>query len=374
MDPVPPLSDAASQAAVEASPDSYPMEYVKKIILDLTTYLIDTQASTALFGKQLTPDSYSVSLQTLSTRLQDGHLAPSPLPAHSSEATKVKALSNRRTNKRAENRPLEDFEDLYYAVLAKIQELYQLLSLRLKNGFNSLQEPLCTGGPTIGELTAAISSYWDVLNEPPFVKALDNAIRRSRVKHLHQEIIAQVSAEEITQQNADELLADLYDPGEYDGICGLAWIGGWAPSMIGAWLEEKYRVVLKVEKEAELKKKRDEKRRSKMAKLAEKKAVAEKHTAERQKVEMRREAERMEKARQRQIEFEEKERQKRMDLEWEMKTKRVQQYSDYLRGRASQDAIWLVQNCIDASTRYTSYGRPVQEMDGKDVEMSYGDC
>ena len=45
------------------------------------------------------------------------------------------------------------------------------------------------------------------------------------------------------------MLGELYMQAESDEIEGLAWIHGWHPNMINAWLEEKYRITFEIEKE-----------------------------------------------------------------------------------------------------------------------------
>jgi hypothetical protein len=97
-----------------------------------------------------------------------------------------------RTAKNAAHRPLEDFEDLYYAVLARMQDIHHILNARLGSGFSTVTDLVHTDGPSIADLYVSLAQHWNVLNHTAFVKAIDSAVRRSRVKCLHQEIIAQV--------------------------------------------------------------------------------------------------------------------------------------------------------------------------------------
>jgi hypothetical protein len=288
---------------------------------------------------------------------------------------------NQRTTKSATNRPLEDFEDLYYAIISRILDIHQMLNARLGSGFNRLTDIVFPDGPTIAALHESLSQYWDVLNTAQYVKAIDEAVRRSRVKHLHQEILLQVQHDDITQADADELLADLYDPNEYDGVQGLAWIGGWAPSMIGAWLEEKYRIVLNVEREAEQIKTKDAGRRSRMVKKSRLSIGA---RSRKQSLQIFGNTPGDDKSNghmplqthpqpcQLQETLQRCELQEQLDhaLEWQIKAQRVEQYSQYLRNVASQKARHMVQSTIVRSDPYLG---TIDGVDGvvnsEDVEM-----
>jgi hypothetical protein len=259
------LSPAASLAAIEACEDNkYSIKHVKNVLLRICANLLTLDTKSTLWN---TPPAnpYAVSLATLHDRLHAGK--PSPMP-HIPRATasRHEAATPLRTSKHALNRPLEDFEYLYYAMLAKIQEICHILTLRVNNGFTSSTSPIFDNGPTLCETHARLQEYWVALNEPEFVKVLDSAVRRARVKGLHAEVLGQLRRGEISQSDSRELVEDLYTSGE-DEVPGLAWIGGWAPSMIGAWLEEKFRIMFKAEreqKEADEKKRRDHAQKRKM--------------------------------------------------------------------------------------------------------------
>lgn len=269
--PITHLLDALSPEAAEGTAPASSNE-VKKALLDMASDLLATQAKSSIFATpNTTPDPYRPSLQTLYARLETGALAPSPLKALAKEASRVKDGVGKKTGKPPLRRPLEDFEDVYYAMLAMVQDMHQTLSTRLSSGFNAPSDPLFENGITIASFHAWLLEQWEILNDARLAKALDNAIRRSRVKHLHQELIAQVELGALTEADADELLADLYDPNEYETVAGLAWLGAWSPAMISAWLEEKYRIILKLEKEAAIKKERLERKRAYIQKAAAKK-------------------------------------------------------------------------------------------------------
>jgi hypothetical protein len=261
-------------------------------------------------------------------------------------------------------------------------DVHQTLNVRLGSGFNTLMDLVMAGGPTIASLHENLARYWDVLNTAEYVKAIDDAVRRSRIKHLHQEILLQVQHDEITQSDADELLADLYDPGEYDGVQGLAWIGGWAPSMIGAWLEEKYRIVLSTEREMEQTRSRNAHRKSKAAtKSKQPKALR----TPKEDLRVAGSLQEIDKpvedvsiqVHQQQIQpyetLQGRELQEQLEyaLEWHIKAQRVEQYSQYLRNVASQNARHMVQSTVIHSDKYLGRVSGMDEMAShEDTEMS----
>ncbi|KAF2270989.1 hypothetical protein CC78DRAFT_8360 [Lojkania enalia] len=250
---IPVLSDAVSQAEVEAmpEPDALQVNDVKYLLLQISHAVLQEEGQSSIWKTRGKPSL--ISLKMLSDRLHTGKLCPHPIQLIANDTPKVRHqyTSHSRTGKPARLRPLEDFEDLYHALLAKIQEMHQQIALRVNNGFVDTSARIYASGPTISALSDTLIEFWTTLNDPKLVKTLDAAVRRSRIKHLHATILAQLYTHQITKADAYDLLTDLYDPDEYAGVAGLAWIGGWAPAMITAFLAEKYRVLLQVEKEAE---------------------------------------------------------------------------------------------------------------------------
>lgn len=378
---LPPFSQAATHAAVEASTDAFPADYITNIILEISGYLVNLAKQTTLFGRAGN-DPYSPSLQTLHSRLHSGHLTPNPIQSHANEHKRIKTTLNQRTTKDAAHRPLEDYEDIYYAVLARMQDMHQILNARLGSGFNTVADPVYPDGPSIADLHASFAQYWDVLNHPAFVKAIDAAVRRWRVKYLHQEILAQVHDDEITQADAEELLTDLYDPSEYEGVQGLAWVSGWAPSMVAAWLEEKYRVVLGLEREDAESKGRMDRKRAKIGKKAglpqeevrskkeDKQAVNEMRVVGGEvKIAMHVDEQQV----QGQVVRERYHQQDQLEyaLQWQMKAQRVSEYSQYLRSMASRDAKYLVQSTASINDmRMSSFTVLNQHAGQQDTEMT----
>ncbi|KAF2132319.1 hypothetical protein P153DRAFT_429477 [Dothidotthia symphoricarpi CBS 119687] len=366
---LPPFSTAVTQTAVETSTDdAYPDDYIKTVILELSSYLLTLVEHSLISGKPAN-DPYSPSLRTIYDRLHGGYPALSPLREHTNDPERIKsalAQQHQRTPSPPMLRPLEDFEDLYYAVLARLLDIHQSLNARLGSGFNVAPDPVFPDQDvlTIADLFASLAQYWDVLNSAGCAKALDSAIRRSRVAHLHKEIVLQLHNNDITPADADELLADLYDPGEYAGVQGLAWIGGWAPSMISAWLEEKYRLVLGLEREEGMRKAMAERRRARMGKKARSKADLQSNMRKRS---MRFDAGRSDGKQQmieKQTQIQRGDRnsaqarlpddQSQHALEWRMRSQRVSEYSQYLRGMASRDARHQVQSTIYGGDMHTN--------------------
>jgi hypothetical protein len=363
-----PFSAAASQTAVEASDTSYPSGYVTSILLEISGFLVTLDRHTTLFGR-LDHSPYIPSLRTLYVRLHDGQLNPSPLQSHANDTKRIKATIHQRTDKRAVQRPLQDYEDLYYAVLARMQDVHQMMDARLKSGFSALTDRVFADGPSVADMFLSLAEYWGALNETEFVKALDKAVRRSRAEYLQQEILTQVRTEEITRANADALLSNLFHPKEYDRIHGLAWISGWAPGMVNAWLVEKYRIVLQAEKEEAEGTACIERKASNISMRSQqpqqepepekevKKIVqwppvqgteSPKPTMEHPQEQVRRGHRNV----QEQIDYE---------MEWEMKAQRVSEYTQYLRSRASEEARQIVDRTVYETNMYMSgMGGPVQ--------------
>lgn len=377
---LPPLGAAATQAAVDASTELYPADYITSILIEISGYLVSLDEQTTLFGRS-NYSPYSPSLRTLHIRLHNGQLNPSPVQAHANEALRIKAALGQRTTKDAAQRPLEDFEDLYYAVLARMQDIYLMLNARLGSGFSNFTDLVHPDGPSIADLYVSLAQYWDALNQHAFVKAIDSAVRRARVTYLHQEIIAQVHNDEITPFDAEELLKDLFDPKEYDGVQGLAWVNGWAPSMVAAWLEEKYRLVLKAEKEAAESKSRMERKRAKMGRKVQKPqqelkskregkmTVDENYMTggEVKKVAVGKEPSQEQTVRGHQSMQDELQ----YALEWQVKAQRVSEYSQYLRSMASQDAKHRVEST--ASSHMREFSGPVQCFGNGDTDKVDGE-
>ncbi|KAF2477321.1 uncharacterized protein BDR25DRAFT_199528, partial [Lindgomyces ingoldianus] len=250
---LPELPIAASQATVEATDFLRPDDDVKHVLITISEKLLEHYDRSTMW-KATDDDPDIVSLKTLNDRLYDGKLVLSPVKARNCDKVRIRAAVHHRISKLPHRRPLEDFEDLYYAALQKIKDMHQHIKLRIDNNFNQTADPLYVGGPSISEFEYLLFGCWAILNDTALVKTLDNAIQRSRVRSLHLDIVEKVRKKELNPDAANDLIADLYNLEEYENVPGLAWIGGWSAAMIGAWLQEKYRFVLEVEWEEEKRK------------------------------------------------------------------------------------------------------------------------
>ncbi|KAF1833776.1 hypothetical protein BDW02DRAFT_499725, partial [Decorospora gaudefroyi] len=245
---LPPLPASVTKMEADAANDFYPEEYIIEHILRLSSYLIDISDKTMLFGKS-DCDPYSASLYTLYERLQNKQMGPIRLPPAFLNKERLHERIYVRSDKDAAHRPLADYEDLYYALGARMQEMHQLLNLRIHSGFNMKSDAVCEGGPTIGAFYRSMVQYWHVLNDPSSAKTLDDAIREAKVDAMRNEIARQLEQDFLTQEKARYHFAELEDPIVYGDILGLKFIRDWSPPMIGAVLNQKYCAMLRLEKE-----------------------------------------------------------------------------------------------------------------------------
>jgi hypothetical protein len=302
------LYPAASQCSADACPDYHDSDAVKEALLRMCMDLLilDSKSDFSNASATKKPDPYTVSLHTLYERLCAGKPCPIPLTLQTSTNTNTTSHSGAlpssphiisKQQQHKANRPLDDvhlaeLEDIYYATLAKTQETYNMICVRLRHGFTTLTSRIfgSEGGPTLDTVLGRLEYYWAVLNSAPFIKTLDAAVRQGRVKSVHAQVLEGLKAGVITEEEAKKRIEELYKPGkngEYD-VQGLAWIGGWAPCMIGAWLEEKYRVLLRGEKEMALEEARERRKREREER---RRLKEEMERREREKEEMRRDIE-----------------------------------------------------------------------------------
>ncbi|KAH7078919.1 hypothetical protein BKA63DRAFT_253983 [Paraphoma chrysanthemicola] len=400
---LPPFSPAVTQEAIKSTPTQYPPEHVIQNLLSIAEYLITIVNSTNLFGPS-GDDPYTPSLKTLYDRIYAGRLALTPLPDIAKDANRLTQTVSARWTGGVNERPLEDFEDLYYAVLGRMQDMLQTLNVRLSSGFNNVDDVLFVRGPSITEFAATLAEYWDVFNSPECARALSDAVRQARVNRLFEEIHLALEANNITQADADDFLAELFQ--NKDETDGMQPVGGWSPAMIGAYLDEKYRVLMQVEKEE------DERQAREIRKRARTKAKVRKEKrrspTRRSSLEMMLEGVRDSFARLKedgdggvevfrpspgkQVRFVQQvedairenaqhvdhdknleetigpsalqqERaphgQLQHDIDWQLKSQRVSEYSSYLRGAASCGARSIINgNVYSSSVRGSSFGSP----------------
>ncbi|KAK1909063.1 hypothetical protein P3342_011141 [Pyrenophora teres f. teres] len=198
-------------------------------ILKLSSWLIDLSKKKTLFGKY-TVDPYTPSLETLFDRLHNKQLGPSLLPSGFIHVDRLNERTNLRVDGEAAYRPLYEYEDLYYALNARMQEMHQLLNLRLRSGFNTITDTVYEGGPNIALFHEKLSGYWTSINKSSCGKALDNAVREAKVMALRQELLWQMENAQITQDDADVMAAKLYSDNVFNNVTGLTYFLDWAPS------------------------------------------------------------------------------------------------------------------------------------------------
>jgi len=238
-----PFSPALNQHTILACHVPFPTDYIIAHILGLTRYLISLERTGNFFGGSET-SAYSPSLGVLHKRLTEGYTAPSSLPtpfltpAHVDASTVPNAVSGP-----AKDRPLAHFEDLYYALLARMREMQKRMVDHLISGFSTKETTVYAGGPTIAALYTSLTSYWDVLNDASCGKAMDEAVREARVQCIHDEIVAQVRGNCVAVEDAEAQILQLRERSVYDAQAGLDWTPEWDAALVNAKLKEKYRVV-----------------------------------------------------------------------------------------------------------------------------------
>lgn len=368
MHSLPLFKPAATEAQVKAATDSHDPEQIICNLVDLSSYLISIDEHTKLFGASSKPDPYTPSLKTLHDRLYAGVSTLSPLSSLTKDAARLRQAASERLNKPVTERPLEDFEDLYYALLARLQDMAQMLTLRVTNGFNQPSEPVFVNGPSIADLYDGLVTYWDMLNEPACARALDDAMRQFRVGVLYREIHAETEASIITPADAEELLANLFESKEFTE--GIAWIASWSPAMIGAYLNEKYRVVLRVQREEDERVEREKRKRMTVKKASG--SVIKQRSFERMRRGSAKQAHFLHQrgavghpTYQHVVKDHERVRQEQLhrDQDWQLKSQRVSDYSSYLRGAASHGARSIIGSVSDSS------GQETPETDGDEMEI-----
>lgn len=217
--PYRPLAAAVTKEQVEASFYSLTDHQAKKVLLKTASELVSIQDATVLTGPKQ-KDRNSPTLQVLIERLEKGYHSPfSGLP-NAPETPGYLKFSCTGT-KDPMHRPLGDFEDLYYSLVATVKAMHQMITLRLNNGFERPDTVFdTTKGLTVLWLTERLVRLWVRLNDTALVQALDTAIQGRHEEGSHFE-------EPFAQK------------------VGLNYIGDEHPAMINGKLNEKYRSVFR---------------------------------------------------------------------------------------------------------------------------------
>ncbi|KAI8937761.1 hypothetical protein NX059_005461 [Plenodomus lindquistii] len=251
---LPDFSPALTQHDIQDCHVSLPHTLLIDNMLTLSTYLTTLDTQSNFFAPRNT-SPYSPSLRVLHSRLENGYLNPSPLPTPfiTPQHIALAAQPNTLTCD-IRHRPLSDFQDLYYALLARIREMQKRLSDHLRSGFSTPTTTIHTSGPTLADLHAALSAHWDFLNHPAAGRAMDDAVREARVQSIQDEIVAQVKGNMMGVGEAETQIMQLREKEVYEMQGGVEWTPEWDAALVNAKLGEKYRGVFEEVRRRERKK------------------------------------------------------------------------------------------------------------------------
>ncbi|KAF2643199.1 hypothetical protein P280DRAFT_393842, partial [Massarina eburnea CBS 473.64] len=243
-----PLPPAMTEAEVERCPFLMLEEDVKSLLFNITTMLLDhLQQPNSIFG-DLDPNPSEPSLQTLYKRLKNNDPAPSLIKGHRKVEALVKERLRPQSFKMPLDRSLEDYEDLFYALVARIRDLHGTLTMHLTHFVPDPDRMLFPASNiTMATFHDQLIELFALLNNVALVAALHNAVKRGRAKATHDWRLIQLEKHEITQTEFDMLMNRIYDPPPYGDIDGMEFIAGNSSAMICARLQEKYRVFLQLE-------------------------------------------------------------------------------------------------------------------------------
>ena len=247
--PYDPLKAAVTKQAVEASYDRLPDFEVKKYLLEIVAEIDFILSATNAAGKK-SDDPDTATLQVLSYRLEKGYHSPSYGLSDVSVPLGNRSLLRTKT-KDSLSRPLGDYEDLYYSLLATIKEMHSEVMTRMKMLFLSPDTPVLPAkGYTLKSLATWLYEQWDQVNKPAFVRALNDAIKVGHEYGLQFEELSGEPKTSLMRERKANIAQEI----------GLSYVGNGHPAMINGKLNEKYRLLLKVQKVAPAKPKRQAKK------------------------------------------------------------------------------------------------------------------
>ncbi|KAF1966936.1 hypothetical protein BU23DRAFT_485012, partial [Bimuria novae-zelandiae CBS 107.79] len=207
-------------------------------------------------GEQIV-NGYTPSVRTLHKRLRTGYYAPfSGITIHNENVAELAQQAvNKSTKASPMERPLGDFEDLYYAILAAVKAMHDLIILRLNNSFNRPDSPLfSSSGHTLSSFRELLLGHWNALNQPSLILALDKAIRRPSIENHLSQILGTEAFGAMTRKDVDGACTFLYEKNVVKNSPRLGWVIHGSPAMINGQLNEKYRLVFQMEKKMHQKK------------------------------------------------------------------------------------------------------------------------
>ncbi|CBX94449.1 hypothetical protein LEMA_P119400.1 [Plenodomus lingam JN3] len=237
------FTPALTQHSILTCRERLPSTLLIQNMIAFSTYLLTIENRSNFFGPR-SNSSYSPSLRVLHARLINGYIAPSPLPsqfltpAHTDLSTHANVFSGK-----VHERPLADFQDLYYALLARIREMQKRMSDHVRSGFSTRDTLLFPSGPTLANLHDMLLSRWELLNNAAAGKAMDEAVREARIQCIQEEIVVLVESNLMSGDEAELQIMQLREKNVYEAQPGLEWTPEWDPALVNAKLAEKYRNV-----------------------------------------------------------------------------------------------------------------------------------
>jgi hypothetical protein len=137
-------------------------------------------------------DDQTVTLQSLIDRLQTGKMCPGPVtPKHRNDINHPSQRALQSIEASTLERPLADFEDVWYLAIAKILDLHDHFQMFMSNPITQ-RRILHDRGPklrdslvsfTVRDLYDFLAHAWTKLTDPALIHALDKAVIYNRIKH-----------------------------------------------------------------------------------------------------------------------------------------------------------------------------------------------
>ncbi|KAF2501126.1 hypothetical protein BU16DRAFT_598986 [Lophium mytilinum] len=163
----------------------------KQRIIKTANYLVLHETNSAALIKQ-EKEGDAITLKYLLERLHAGKLCPGPVtPMHRNDINHPSQRALRYITATTAERPLSDFEDVWYLAIAKIQDLHThfqkfmehpILQLRILHYLGpKLEDNMIPF--TVRMLYDYLSSAWTKLTDPSLMHALDKAVVYNRIKH-----------------------------------------------------------------------------------------------------------------------------------------------------------------------------------------------
>ncbi|KAF2814713.1 uncharacterized protein BDZ99DRAFT_515491 [Mytilinidion resinicola] len=187
---LPSLPEISSPAEFRREPAQHE-SLAKQRIIKIANYLVLHETNSAALIKQEKEED-AITLKYLLDRLQAGKLCPGPVtPKHRNDVNHPSQRALRSITASTTERPLSDFEDVWYLAIAKIQHLHTHFQLFMKHPILQLRI-LHYLGPKLKDATVPftirmlydfLAKAWTKLTDPALMHALDKAVVYNRIKH-----------------------------------------------------------------------------------------------------------------------------------------------------------------------------------------------